>query len=123
MRVKCSGGVARIGVNLLDASHSSVPASSIGLPEFSRPQRPGDLTPALEVLLAGRTLTAEQTAAAFEAMMSGQSHHGEIGAFLALLAARTPTSDEILGAARIMRQHVDKVECPPGIDRSDVVDT
>lgn len=80
-----------------------------GPPEFGRPTRPGDLTPMIQGLLTGRTLSAEQAAAAFEAMMSGQSHHGEIGAFLALLAARIPSSAEILGAARVMRQHVDRV--------------
>lgn len=84
-------------------------------PEFPRPAQPGDLTPTLKMLLAGQTLSADQAAAAFEAMMSGQSHHGEMGALLALLATRTPTADEILGAARVMRRHVDRVPtvCPP----------
>jgi anthranilate phosphoribosyltransferase len=89
--------------------------------EFARAIRPGDLTPALQQLLAGRTLSAEQMASAFHAMMTGQLHHGEIGAFLALLATRTPTSDEILGAARVMRAHVDRLEsrCDP----TEIVDT
>lgn len=84
--------------------------------EFKRPAKPGDLTPALEVLLAGGSLDAAQTAAAFEAIMSGRAHDGEIGALLALLASRTPTPEEILGAARVMRKHVDPVEsrCDPG---------
>jgi anthranilate phosphoribosyltransferase len=75
----------------------------------------------MNTLLAGGTLTAEQSGAAFDAMVSGQAHHGEIGALLALLATRTPTADEILGAARVMRQHVDRVEsiCSP----DDIVDT
>lgn len=41
--------------------------------------------------------------------MTGQSHHGEIGALLALLATRTPTSNEIVGAATVMRTHVDRI--------------
>lgn len=95
------------------SSTVSNPAS--GLPEFAQSAKPGDLTPAIAVLLAGRTLSADQAAAAFEAMMTGQSHHAEVGALLALLAQRTPTADELLGAATVMRRHVDRVEskCDP----------
>lgn len=92
-----------------------------GLPEFARSTRPGDLTPALQLLLAGQTLSADQSAATFEAMVTGQAHHGEIGALLALLAARTPTSQEILGATRVMRRHVDRLESH--CDANDIVDT
>ncbi len=86
-----------------------------GPAEFNRAARPGDLTSALEVLLDGGSLSDQQAAAAFEAIMSGQAHHGEIGALLALLATRVPTAEEILGAARVMRKHVDAVEtaCDP----------
>ena len=90
-------------------------------PEFKQPQKPGDLGRAVRDLLAGGTLTAGETATAFEAIMTGQAHPAEIGAFLALLAARVPTADEILGAARVMRQHVDRVEST--LDPADIVDT
>ncbi|MCZ6834551.1 MAG: anthranilate phosphoribosyltransferase [Planctomycetota bacterium] len=89
--------------------------------EFLRPQQPADLTPTLKILLTGQTLSADQTALVFEAMMTGQCHHSEMGALLALLATRTPTSDEILGAARIMRKHVDRLECQSDPDQ--MVDT
>jgi anthranilate phosphoribosyltransferase len=79
------------------------------------------LAPAIGVLLAGETLTAEQSAAAFEAIVTGQAQHGEIGALLALLATRTPTADEILGAARVMRSHVDPVRS--SVDPDCIVDT
>lgn len=92
-----------------------------GPPEFATNARKGDLTPAIRELLAGRTLTATQAAAAFESMMSGESHHGEIGALLALLAQRTPTADELVGAASVMRRHVDRVESK--CDSSRLVDT
>jgi anthranilate phosphoribosyltransferase len=95
--------------------------SPAGPPEFSRPPKSGDLTPALRVLLGGGTLTADQMAAAFESIMGGLAHEGEIGAFLALLATRTPTADEILGAARVMRDHVDRV--PTSLDPAAIVDT
>jgi anthranilate phosphoribosyltransferase len=98
------------------------PAETLAGPsEFVRSARAGDLTPALRLLLAGRTLSADQMAESFEAMMTGQSHHGEVGAFLALLATRTPNSDEILGAARVMRRHVDPIVC--GISSENIVDT
>lgn len=89
-------------------------------PEFPKDD-PADLTPALKLLLAGQTLSAEQTAAAFEAMMTGRVHHGEMGALLALLATRTPAPQEILGAARVMRAHVDAVQS--SCDPDQLVDT
>ncbi len=90
-------------------------------PEFDRGAVDADLTPLLKHLLDGGTLSAEQTTGAFEAMMTGRVHHGEIGALLALLATRTPTPEEILGAARVMRTHVDRV--PTTLDAADIVDT
>ena len=93
-------------------------------PEFEPPhdvQDAGGLSAALAVLLAGDTLTDRQTAAAFETIMTGRAHHGEIGALLGLLATRIPTAQEILGAARVMRAHVERVQsrCDP----TSIVDT
>ena len=98
-----------------------MPADRPVPPEFKPPGTASDLTAALAVLLSGGTLSADQTAAAFESIMTGGAHHGEIGALLGLLATRIPTTDEILGAARVMREHVDRVEprCDPGM----IVDT
>jgi anthranilate phosphoribosyltransferase len=96
-------------------------ASSTAPSEFPRRADPADLTPILEHLLAGGTLDAGRSAEAFEAMMTGRVHHGEMGALLALLATRTPTPDEILGAARVMRAHVETV--PFDGDASCLVDT
>jgi len=90
-------------------------------PEFGRPEVSADLTPRLKDLLQGHTLSAEATADVFTAMMTGTVHHGEIGAFLALLATRTPTSEEILGAARVMRENVDRLESSIAPER--IVDT
>jgi len=93
----------------------------IGPPEFRQPPTTGELTPALLHLLRGGTLDAEQSAAAFETIIAGRAHHGEIGALLALLSARVPTPDEILGAARVMRQHADPVKSRR--DPAHIVDT
>jgi anthranilate phosphoribosyltransferase len=90
-------------------------------PEFIHEEEAIELTPLLRHLLAGNTLSHEQTTYAFEAMMTGKVHHGEIGAMLALLATRTETADEIVGAAAAMRKHVTRVECD--IDPSEIVDT
>ena len=78
--------------------------------EFARSSQSADLTPMLRTLLDGRTLSVEETTSAFEAMMTGNVHHGEMGALLALLATRLPTPDELQGAAMVMRRHVTKVE-------------
>ncbi len=69
-----------------------------------------DLTPYLRKLLSGASLNTKETTQAFEAMMTGVASQGEMGAFLALLATRTPTPEELLGAARVMRAKVDHVE-------------
>ena len=76
--------------------------------EFPR-QPPIDLAPALTVLLEGGYLSREQAQQAFEAMMSGEVHHGEMGAMLALLATRRPDPEEVAGATIVMRRHVTAV--------------
>ena len=92
-----------------------------GPAEFAKPSRPGELTPFLKKLLRGATLSEAETRAAFEEIASGESHHAEIGAFLALLATRMPTVDEIVGAASVMRARVERVPCKtPG---EGIVDT
>lgn len=92
-----------------------------GPSEFARPPARADLTPIFERLLRGETLSAAETTAAFETMISGQAHEAEIGAFLALLATRSPSPEELLGAARVMRAHVDAV--PTTIDPDRLIDT
>lgn len=92
-----------------------------GPSEFARPARSGDLTPYLRTLLAGRTLDESSAQAAFEEIASGQSSEAEMGAFLALMATRMPTIDEIVGAAKVMRANVARVPCKT--DPRDVVDT
>jgi anthranilate phosphoribosyltransferase len=92
-----------------------------GPPEFARSARPGDLTPFLKTLLGGKSLEESAAQAAFEAIASGHSTEAEMGAFLALMATRMPTVDEIVGAARVMRANVARVPC--ATDPRDVVDT
>ena len=91
------------------------------MPEFARPSHEGDLSPYIRELVAGRTLSFGDTQAAFASLMSGSSHHAEMGAFLALLATRMPTVDELAGAAAVMRGHVERVET--GVPADQLLDT
>ncbi len=92
-----------------------------GPSEFSRSASPTDITPALQRLIAGATLSEQETAAAFSAIVAGNIHPAEVGALLALLATRMPTVDELVGAARVMRDRVEPV--PTTIDRAKLLDT
>ncbi len=101
-------------------AHASEPRG-FGPPEFARAAHAGDLTPFVRALAEGRTLAEHEAADAFRSIMSGACHHAEMGAFLALLATRVPTVDELVGAARVMREHVDRVDT--GVDPASLLDT
>lgn len=92
-----------------------------GPSEFAQPSEAVDLLPIFSRLLAGGSLSASETTRAFESLMRGEAHDAEVGALLALLATRTPTSEELLGAARVMRANVERV--PTSIDGERLVDT
>jgi anthranilate phosphoribosyltransferase len=79
------------------------------------------LTPTLRTLLGHRSLTAEESREAFTAIMTGTVGPAETGAVLALLASRVPTSEELLGAALVMREHVTRV--PTHTPAAQIVDT
>jgi anthranilate phosphoribosyltransferase len=66
--------------------------------------------PILRLLHQRRTLSTEQMSEAFRAMLAGEVSHGEIGALLAFLSLRVPTAAELLGAARVMRENVTRLE-------------
>ena len=67
---------------------------------------------------SGDPLSADDAAAAFDVMMSGDATPGQIGGFLMALRVRGETVDEITGAARTMRAKATPVEAP-----ADAVDT
>ncbi|MDZ4752863.1 MAG: anthranilate phosphoribosyltransferase [Phycisphaerae bacterium] len=100
----------------------AVPSGPSEFQRLSHPASdPGDLTPHLRRLLAGATLSEAETAKAFEVLMTGSAHHAEMGALLALLATRLPTVDELVGAARVMRERVEAV--PTTLDPASILDT
>ena len=63
---------------------------------------------------SGAPLSAEEAAAAFDAMMSGNATPAQIGGFLMALRVRGETVDEITGAARTMRAKATGVAAPEG---------
>ena len=97
------------------------PPTHGSLSEFARPERPGDLTPFLKLLIQGKSLTFDESRAAFGEIMTGSAHHAEMGAFLALLARRLPTIDELAGAATVMRKHATTFST--SIDTAKILDT
>jgi anthranilate phosphoribosyltransferase len=84
--------------------------------------QPAPLQPLLGQLVDGQPLSEQQAFDAFETIMTGQADPAQIGALLTAIACRAggPTVDELVGAARVMRQHVAPVAVPEGID---VIDT
>ena len=69
----------------------------------------------LQQLIDGRDLSQQQTRQAFELIMSGQAGDAKVGAFLAALACRGHTVDEITGAALVMREKVTPVRAPANV--------
>lgn len=67
---------------------------------------------------AGRNLSRQDAAEAFTAIMSGQVSDEHIANFLAALADKGETVDEIVGAAEVLRRHVTPIPCddPAAID-------
>ncbi len=67
----------------------------------------------LESLVRGHTLSVDHARGFFEQLLQGTLDPTQIAAALAVIATRSPTTDEILGAAQAMRAHV----TPVPIDR------
>ncbi len=74
----------------------------------------------LNHVVTGRTLSVDQAIEAFELIMTGQATAAQVGALLAMMQQRQPTVDEIIGAARVMREKVAAVEVPAGLS---IIDT
>src|SRR5260370_13296177 len=70
---------------------------------------------------SGAALTLEESAQAFDRMMSGEATPSQMGGLLMALRVRGETVDEITGAVRTMRAKMLVVEAPA--DAIDVVGT
>lgn len=73
-----------------------------------------DLRDAIKAVAHGKTLSQEESARAFEAIMSGQGSAAQIGALLMGMHVRGETVDEIAGAARVLRSKALPVKAPDG---------
>src|SRR5690242_3018629 len=75
---------------------------------------PVDFKALLAKLALGQRLGESEAAAAFDAMMSGDTTPSQMGAFLMALRVRGETVEEITGAARTMRAKAAHVKAPAG---------
>jgi len=73
-----------------------------------------DFSPALERVQSGATLSEAEATEAFAAIFSGGVQESELTDFLLALANRSPTVEEITGAAKSMRASMLSIEAPPG---------
>jgi len=74
--------------------------------------------PFLDKLVAGQDLTRAESTAAMQLIMSDRADDAAVGAFLAMLAAKRETVEEIVGAAEAMRARVTPIRCA-----ADCIDT
>src|SRR5438874_4590173 len=80
-----------------------------------------DLKALIAKVASGAALTLEESARAFDRMMSGEATPSQMGALLMALRVRGETVDEITGAVTTMRAKMLSVAAPP--DAIDVVGT
>jgi anthranilate phosphoribosyltransferase len=80
-----------------------------------------DLKSIIGKVATGATLSRDEAASAFDAMMSGEATPSQMGGLLMALRVRGETVDEITGAVAAMRGKMLKVQAPA--DAIDVVGT
>ena len=79
------------------------------------------LRDALRRLAAGESLTADETAGAFDVVMRGEATPAQIAALLMGLRVKGETADEVAGGARALREAM--VAAAGGAIRDALVDT
>lgn len=72
-----------------------------------------DFSSLLKRVVAGNSLSTEQSAHAFSLIMAGEVSEARIAAIISAMAVRRPTVDEIVGAARAMRAAMKSIESNP----------
>src|SRR5260370_39695137 len=71
-----------------------------------------DLKSIIGKVATGATLSRDEAASAFDAMMSGEATPSQMGGLLMALRGRGETVDEITGAASAMRGKMLRVKAP-----------
>ena len=71
-----------------------------------------NLKPLIAELALGKTLSVEQSRAAFDIMMSGDATPAQMGGFLMALRVRGETVDEITGGIMTMRSKMVRIKAP-----------
>ena len=80
-----------------------------------------DAREALGIVVGGRSLRRDEAESVMTSVMAGEALPSQLGALVAVLAARGETADEIAGFAAAMRAHATRVD---GIaDAIDIVGT
>lgn len=77
----------------------------------------------LQALLRGEALSRETTQSLFNQIMTGGLDPAALGAVLTALAAKGETTEEIVGAASALREHVTPVNVPDGVTPIDTCGT
>lgn len=72
------------------------------------------LKPVLARLASGATLTAAESEAAFDTIMSGEATPAQIAGLLMAMRVRRETVAELTGAVRAMRARMASIAAPPG---------
>lgn len=67
----------------------------------------------LDLLVRGRSLSADQAHGAMLCILEGQATHAQIAAFLVALRMKGETAEEIAGLARAMRDKAERVDAGP----------
>ena len=80
-----------------------------------------DIQQAIEGLVAGRDLRADEAEAVMNQIMTGEASDAQIGGYLTALRIKGETRDEIVGSARAMRANATQV--PTGLDGAELLDT
>lgn len=70
------------------------------------------MKPYLDKLVSLKNLTLDESTHAVKYAVSGNAHDAEIAAFLALLAAKGETPEEVFGVAKALRERMVPVESP-----------
>jgi len=76
----------------------------------NRREKMKDLVPFLKTLTAGISLSAEESYNAMTIIMDGEATPAQIAGYLVALRMKGETVDEIVGAAKAMREHATRID-------------